>query len=532
MGASLRTLRTLVLLCGFYLLSFVLLALLGLMDWAAHSWLPAYIGGKIIIGSIVLAVPIVRGVFMLRTPKAGPEPGVLATEEHEPALWQVVRETAAQVGTRAPDEIVLTDEVNASVAEDSRLLGLLPGTRRLHLGLPLMTGLDEFQLRSVLAHEMGHYANFDTRLTPLLRRGHVQLTRTIEHFHDRADAKEAKERARQEKRAAKRVAKGKKAKEVDTEGEGFSYRIMASVYTAYAKLYLRAGLAGSRRQELAADLAAVRVAGRDATASALRELNALGPAYRFYLNAYATLGVGAGVLPPAGQFIGGFRPFLDARSAGLDERRTELSTEPTSPYDSHPALAERVARVEALPDDGLGGRAARPALALLADADAVAVALEPVTLTPQALELARVDWEDLVHASMIYFTGSEARRAREAVAAEGVEPTPAGLLDALDRDPGLRARLTERLPRSEGARTATGRAAREYARAAQRRVLEVLVKADLTAEGTARWQLSWSEDTSLRYPGDGFEERLEAALDAAVADSPDTEPLRKLVLAP
>lgn len=34
-----------------------------------------------------------------------------------------------------------------------------------------MAGLDEMQLRAVLAHEMGHYANLDTRLTPLIARG-------------------------------------------------------------------------------------------------------------------------------------------------------------------------------------------------------------------------------------------------------------------------------------------------------------------------------------------------------------------------
>ncbi|GGT10127.1 MULTISPECIES: hypothetical protein [Streptomyces] len=35
----------------------------------------------------------------------------------------------------------------------------------------------------------------------------------------------------------------------------------------------------------------------------------------------------------------------------------------------------------------------------------------------------------------------------------------------------------------------------------------------------------------VRYPADGFAEQVTLALDAAVADRPDTEPLRKLVLA-
>lgn len=130
---------------------------------------------------------------------------------------------------------------------------------RLYIGLPLMAGLDEMQLRAVLAHEMGHYANFDTRLTPLIARGRAQLIRTIGHFHERADKKVAKERAKQERRDEKRIAKGKQAKGVDTAGEGAMYRAMAKIYIAYGNFYMRATLSTSRRQELAADLASVRI---------------------------------------------------------------------------------------------------------------------------------------------------------------------------------------------------------------------------------------------------------------------------------
>ncbi|MBT2408048.1 MULTISPECIES: M48 family metallopeptidase [unclassified Streptomyces] len=534
MGATLRALRALVLLAGFYLLGVVLLAVLAAADWACVTWLHGPAAFKVLIVSVVLAIPIVRGMFMLRTPRGDPRPGVAVTDRQEPVLWNTVREIAEQVGTRAPDEIVLTEEVNAAVSEDARLLGLRPGTRRLYLGLPLMTGLDEMRLRAVLAHEMGHYANLDTRLTPLIARGRAQLIRTVTHFQERSDKKIAKERAKQEKKAAKRIAAGKTAKEIDTDGEGAMYRAMAAIYLAYGNFYMRATLSASRRQELAADLAAVRIAGRDAAAGALRELNALDPAFDFYMHGYATLGVGSGLMPPRGQVFGGFRTMLAARSADLDELRTELSTEPASPYDSHPALAERVARIEALPDDGRGGQAAaaRPSLELLADADVSMAALEPAVLAPQALALTRVEWAELVHRSMLGYAGQGAERIREAAAAEGAAPGLAGLLDAIDADPAVRWRLTEHFPKSEQAAAATGRAAREFARSALRRALSQLATDRLADSGTARWQLSWSEPATLRYPAGDFADRLDEALDAAVADQPDTEPLRKLVLAP
>ncbi|WP_228980477.1 M48 family metalloprotease [Streptomyces sp. DH12] len=530
MGAFLRALRASVLLGGFYLLGLGLLAALALADWAAYLWTPSSLALKLYVVSGLLAVPIVRGMFMLRTPKGGDPDGVLVTEEHEPRLWRAVRDLADRVGTRAPDEIRLTADMNAAVSEDARLLGLLGGTRRLYLGLPLMAGLTEPQLRAVLAHEMGHYGNADTRLSAITVRGRVQVARTIAHFEERAGDKVAKERAKQEKKNARKLARGKDAKEVDTTGVGLTYRAMARIYRAYGHFYLRATLAASRRQELAADLAAARIAGRDATAAALRGLPALDAAHGFYMSSYATLGVGAGLLPPRGEVFGGVRHLLAARADELAAMRRDLPTEPASPYDSHPPVAERVARLEALPDDGRGSEAAAPALGLLADADAALAAVEDVSLTPEALRMRRVDWPELVHEAMTAHFAREAEPLRRATAeVTGGEGSLGALLNALDLGAGWE--IADRLPKSEQAGEAKGRAAREFARPVLRRGLARLVAGELIARGVARWELSWSDAAALVMP-DAYEERLPDALDAAVADRPDTAPLRALLATP
>ncbi|MFJ3998129.1 M48 family metallopeptidase [Streptomyces parvus] len=555
MGPTLRATRALVLLAGFYLLGFVLLAGLAVVDWAAAVHTPGPFALKVFIVSAVLAVPIVRGMFMLRTPPEEDVPGVRVDDGHEPRLWQTVRDIARQVGTRAPDEILLTGDVNASVGEDSRFLGLAGGTRRLHVGLPLMTGLSETQLRAVLAHEMGHYGNADTRLAAVSERGRVHVLRTIAHFEARAGAKVSKERARQEKKAAAAVAKGRKAKEVETTGTGITYRAMARLYTAYGKFYLRATLSGSRRAEFAADIAAARIAGRDATASALREIPVIDGAHDFYLNSYATLGTDAGLLPPPGEFLGGFRRLLAARHEELAAMRGgRLPAEPVSPYDSHPPIAERVARIEALPDDGRASDPARPSLSLLSDVEGTFAAVEESVLTPAALGLRRLDWPELVHAAMSVHTGRSAQRFGALVLgteggetrtergdgmpgreADGVSrPVPEGdgagmlgaLLDAIDA--GALWRVAERLPRSEEAAAATGRAAREFARPQLRAGLSQLVSAEYLRQGRARWQLSWTESAVLELPY-GHADELPAALEAAVADRPDTGPLRALL---
>ncbi|MFD3796990.1 M48 family metallopeptidase [Streptomyces californicus] len=582
MGPTPRAARALVLLAGFYLLGLFLLAALAAADWAAAVHTPGPFALKVFIVSAVLALPIVRGMFMLRTPPYEDVPGVRVDESREPRLWQTVRDIAQQVGTRAPDEILLTGDVNAAVSEDSRLLGLAGGTRRLRIGLPLMTGLSESGLRAVLAHEMGHYGNADTRLAAISERGRVHVLRTVAHFEERAGAKVSKERARQEKKAAAAVAKGRKAKEVDTTGTGVTYRAMARLYTAYGKFYLRATLSGSRRAEFAADVAAARIAGRDATSSALREIPVIDAAHDFYLNCYATLGVDAGLLPPPGEFLGGFRHLLAARHAELDALRGELPTEPVSPYDSHPPIAERVARIEALPDDGRASDPVRPSLSLLADADRSFAAVEETVLTPAALGLRRLDWPELVHAAMSVQTERSAQRfgALALGTAGGEDTSPRGtdggggtpghgadadgtpghgadarpgagadadrtsrpeadpegdgagaatleaLLDAIDA--GALWRIAERLPRSAEATAAHGRAAREFARPQLRAGLSQLVSAEYLRQGRARWQLSWAESAALELPY-GHVDELPAALEAAVADRPDTGPLRALL---
>ncbi|MFI9581191.1 M48 family metalloprotease [Streptomyces sp. NPDC052236] len=531
MGSTLRALRALVLLAGFYLLGLIMLVALAGIDWAATLWTPGSVYLKLYFLSAVLAVPVVRGMFMLRTPKDDGEDGpagLPVSEAQQPRLWQTARELAAGVSTRAPDEIRLTADMNAAVSEDARFLGLLSGTRRLYLGVPLMTGLTEAQLRAVLAHEMGHYSNADTRLASIAVRGRVQVLRTIGHFEERAGSKVAKERARQEKKAEKALAKGKGAKEIDTAGAGITYRAMAWIYTAYAKLYIRATESGSRRQELAADLAAARIAGRDATASALREIPVLDGAHDFYLRSYATMGVGAGLLPPRGEVFGGVRHLLAARTAELDELRRDLPTERSSPYDTHPPIAERVARIEALPDDGRASEQSGPALALLHSLDDTLAAVEESALTAEALGLRRVDWPELVHESMTAYVEADAEPLRRATAELTGDPSLVSLLNAVDA--GALWQIAERLPKSAEAAAASGRAAHEFARPAVRHGLSKLASGRLIADGRARWQLSWSESASLRLP-QGYEELLPAALDAAVADLPDTQPLRKLLAA-
>ncbi|MFD7013506.1 M48 family metallopeptidase [Streptomyces sp. NPDC059928] len=512
----------------------VLLSVLVGVDWVATDWgLHGLAALKLYVVTAMLAVPIARGMLMLRSRGDDGYPGLLVDERQEPRLWQTVGDLADEVGIRAPDEIVLTADAEATVIDRAPLLGLFGGVRRLHLGLPLMAGLTEAQFRAAVAHELGYFSRADTRLIVVVLRSRAQVLRTVAHFEERADKKVTEERSRQERKAVRTLAKRRPGKGVDAGGAGFTYRTTAKIYTMYGRLCVRASLSVSWRQTFAADLVAARIVGRDTTASALREVPVLAAAYAFYMEEYATLGVDVGALPPRGEVFGGVKHVLEARAGELDGMRASPGLEAQSPYDLRPSIAERLARIEALPDDGRADRSARPALRLMMDPAGAFAALEQVVLTPEALGLKRLAWEDLVHESMSHqgALSQSTRDIRAALTAEGTDGTLVGLLDAIDADPSVLWRIADRFPKSERAAVASGRAAREFARPAVRSALGQLATIELTTCGIARWQLSWSGSAYVRYPVGGFEEQLALALDSAVADQPDTEPLRKLVLA-
>ncbi|MCU7823098.1 M48 family metalloprotease [Kitasatospora sp. DSM 101779] len=516
------------LLAGFYLLAAaVVLGLLGL-DVALYAALGHVNLGLLKIWALtaVVAYPVLRVVFLTRRPRGDADGGLLLTREQQPGLWARVDRIAELTGVRGPAEIRLVPDVNAGVREDTRLLGLIPGKRHLVIGAPLLIGLTEGELDSVLAHEFGHYSNRDVRLAGVTVAGRSAILHTVGTLHRRADRHQAEKAAEIAAKDAARLAKDRKS--TGEEADGGVQRALAKVFTLYAKLYFRVSEAVSRRQEYAADRTAATVAGRAATASALRRIPALDAAQGFYLDRYATLGWDAGALPLPGQFYGGLAHLLadPARRRELEE--LGLPEGDADPYDSHPPIDRRIAAVEALPDDGRTAGEGGPALALLRDPERTLAALEAATLVPEAATKQHLDWPELLQAAGLAGSREAARPVRQALTDSGLPPTLQALLDAVDAGRGFE--IAGRLPRSEQSAAATGRAAREFLRPVLRAALSRAAVLELAEAGLAHWEFSWSVPAELRLP-DGLEDELPAALDAAVADTPETGPLRALLAA-
>jgi len=261
--------------------------------------------------------------------------GLELTPERAPWLWQAVRELAAGVGTRAPDRLFVVPEVNASVSERARLLGLLGGPRTLTIGLPLLQVFTVAQLRAVLGHEMGHYSHNHTRLGPVVYRGVVAMHSVIYHVGPKS--------------------------------------IVGRLMNAYATVYLLFAASVRRRQEIEADHAAARLAGATALSAALRELPGLDALWQIYLDRYVGPRWWAGAAPD--RVAGAFPALVAARPAVRFD--APLPPEAPSRWDSHPSIADRIAHLSTLTFPPVAADD-RPASVLLPNLETVADGLDDV----------------------------------------------------------------------------------------------------------------------------------------------------------
>lgn len=470
------------LLVGFYVLA---LGLVGFFGWVIYASLSAgRINARILIIGPIVIFAILRGVFFVD--RGDDVPGVLVKPQEQPRLWELVRNVAAKMKADVPDEIVLVPDVNAFVYQHSRFLGLVPGKRVMGVGLGLVSVLHVDQLRGVIAHELGHYAGGDTRVGPLIYRADESLRRTVTHL------------------------KG-----------GF----LAWLFRAYWKLFARLTFALRRRQELAADRAAVAVAGREAHATALQETGPAGLAYNFFLDQYVAPLLQANTRPD--NLYSGFRALLADRSRQdeLAHLRDRLSEEKTDPYDSHPALPERLAQLEGLPA-GEALSDTRPAREVLADPDATEAKVSQwwsLAVTDGAATRA-VAWDS--GAGRVYGEGTSlaARELGEAVAAVDGGPAPADMdrvLTALEqgRHEEIVATMVPRINEVPAAERA------DVIRDVLTNSLAGFASVFLVETGRYDWHLSWAGPLQIR-DSVGDVPDLEEKAAAAVASPHGIQQLR------
>jgi Zn-dependent protease with chaperone function len=427
---------------------------------------------------LVLVIGLVAGLRSVWKGRPQPFSGVRLDEHEHPRLWQEVRSLAEGLQTAVPSRVVVDGTVNAAVHE-------VGGRRELLVGLPLLAVLSRGELRSVLAHELGHYGAGHTRLAALTYRGRDFVVA---------------------------MAQG-------TGGPvGWLVRLLAWTYLAVAA-------ASNRDQEHEADAYSARVAGPATAASALRAVVAAEAAWNVLADEYGgVVQDGRHGRPP---LTAGVRALLDTRreafGAAVDQ---VLAERRTSTFDSHPPIGVRVERFER---QAVGATSPRdPALdapgwtVLGADPQQAQAALDAVEQRLLEIDAAPRPWEDVADdaggAVLAENAGHLARAALQTRTADS--PALSALLDAVEQGRG----------RAMVAPLVNPGVAPQHRAQAEDDVLTSMLGAAvahaLVTQAGARvrfsWEPGWDEPFSLVLP-DGRQVRFEDAV-RPVAQRPDQVP--------
>jgi Zn-dependent protease with chaperone function len=383
----------------------------------------------------------------------------------------MVRELAAAAQTRPPDQIALVPMVNAAVQEHTKLLGLIGGRRRLYLGVPLLQALTVDQLRSVVAHELGHYSRRHTRLGEIAYRGRDSIRAVLSQLQGR-----------------------------------FSGWLLRQ----YAKFYLAVSAAVSRRQELEADELSARMAGKRTAQESLRALPAIDAAWGFYEARYIKPGWSAGYAPLPEDFFRGFGELVSARRDQLAALQAAAPPAERSRYDTHPPIADRIAAIERLPEtlDRVATPDPRPAWTLIPMFDGIVAAVAASSLKPAGR--AAVPWRQFSNAGALAEEQRLADRVyRSAARFAGVPRAGLDTVLALSAQRRLGEFATEFFPNT------TRREATQKFAAVMTRLMGIAA----VRSGVASWAHPWSGQPVLVRP-DGSP--LDLAEIAALAVAPDT----------
>lgn len=347
-GASLRAVYRVVLwlTCAVYFLSLPIVLLL-VLGAAYGLWLVFVAIGQIpvklvIIGAIVVLVSlwaVAKSLWASLVRGKQADPGQRLDVAGHPRFAAALEEAAARVGTRPVDTVFVTPGTDAAVYEQGGLARQLAGRteRCLILGVGLLDGMTQGQLKAVLAHEYGHLVNRDTAgggLALAVRRSVFQMARSL------------------------------------AEGGAAAWYNPAWLFvTQFHKLFLRVSQGASRLQEILADRWAALAYGGANFAAGLT--HAISRSVQFDRHAETTLrevidgGMGLRNLyryTPAHA--------VDAATLAAEVKKV-MSAEP-SPYDSHPRPLDRIAWVRDLPSaHGAEPGVDTPAWELFADREAL-----------------------------------------------------------------------------------------------------------------------------------------------------------------
>lgn len=117
----------------------------------------AFWGWVVALCSTLLAVFMLKGFFFIR--RGGDSGALEITAAQQPRLFEFLNKLADEAGAPRAHRVYLSARVNAAVFYDLSIINLFfPSKKNLEIGLGLVNVLNRGELKAVLAHEFGHFA--------------------------------------------------------------------------------------------------------------------------------------------------------------------------------------------------------------------------------------------------------------------------------------------------------------------------------------------------------------------------------------
>jgi Zn-dependent protease with chaperone function len=259
------------------LILFVVLyfALSGWFTWTAYRLLAAGLDGGlwsfvIGLGAAFLAVFMWKALFFVQHRYQIED--IEVTAEQQPKLFAFLHRLADEAGAPRAHRVYLSPRVNAAVSYDLSILNLIiPSRKNLEIGLGLVNVLTLGELKAVLAHEFGHFA----QRSMAVGRWVYIAQQIAAHIISRRDALDA-------------FLRGLSRFDLRIAWVGWLlsviiWSIRSLMETAF-RVVILAQRALSREMELQADLVSVSLTGSDALVHALHRLHVADEAWERTLN--------------------------------------------------------------------------------------------------------------------------------------------------------------------------------------------------------------------------------------------------------
>ena len=315
------------------------LILLFLSFWITAIFFEIYVVKLIVIAGCLGAAAAVAAIKALfaRAEYVPSEQGIVLAPNDAPDFFAHVRALAQKVGTAPPSQVVVGIDDNFFVTEmpfdvvekqgdaPRRVEG-----RSLYASLSLLRALTKDEGDAILAHELAHFRAGDTALSRELN----PLLRTFEGF-------------------------------MQTIADTFTFGVGAAL-VAFRAFYERAARLHGRAAEFAADRVSKDVVGAASTASALWK-TAVYARYRGQVEGELFEKMEKNTeLKIAERVSTGFVQFIADPNGRSTLLKDALAIQIAHPFDSHPAIVDRLRALEVpLPDDhALTALAARPSSTL------------------------------------------------------------------------------------------------------------------------------------------------------------------------